>query len=184
MDIFSKSKPDLINHKTIRQISKIFQTTGKQEPSWKDNMCHFYINYIQPNLFPLIVILLITIFLSIRYLLKQEYERDRNEYENRSIHKKHKSKSKKTKNYKIEYDEEPQQPETYLNVPERMFNVSVDDEEDRDDGEKSIYTLEQEYRESLEQNRDLMSDHMIKELYETRGAKMSFDELARVVGGT
>jgi len=181
MDIFSKSKPDLVNHKTIRQISKIFQTTGKQEPSWKDNMSHFYVNYIQPNLFPLIVILLVIIFLSIRYLLKQEYERERNEYEDEPVNKKHKSKRKKPKNYKIEYDE---QPVTYLNVPEQVFNMPNEDiEEERDDGEKSIYTLEQEYRASLEQNRDLMSDHMIKELYETRGSKMSFDELARVVSG-
>jgi len=121
MDIFSKSKPDLVNHKTIRQISKIFQATGKQEPSWKDNMNHFYVNYIQPNLFPLIVILLVIIFLSIRYLLKQEYERERNEYENEPIYKKHKSKRKKPKNYKIEYDE---QPVTYLNVPDQIHDVA------------------------------------------------------------
>jgi hypothetical protein len=173
MDIFSKSKPDLINHKTIRQISKIFQTTGKQEPSWKDNMGHFYIDYIRPNLFPLVVIFLVFIFLSIRYFLKRDRE---------TTYKKHKSKKNKNKrnfyvdNYIIN---KPKNDNPYI----QKQNFNDTDIEDRDDGEKSIYTLEQEYRASLENNKEMMSDQMIKELYETRGSKMSFDELARVVAG-
>jgi len=178
MDIFSKSKPDLVNHKTINRISKIFQTTGKQEPSWKDNMYHFYTNYIQSNMFPVIVILLIVIFLSIRYLLKQEYQKEKNENNTND----YKLKKKSNKNYKIQYDTPI--PPPYLKTPEQVQNQENEEtEEDREDGEKSIYTLEQEYKASLENNKDMMSDQMIKELYETKGSKMSFDELARVAFG-
>ena len=47
----------------------------------------------------------------------------------------------------------------------------------------SIFHLEEEYKKSLEKNKGTMSEQMIREMYETKSSKLSFDELARVICG-
>jgi len=73
MEYFSGTIPELISSKTIKNISKTLQTGGDiSPPSWTENVVTFYQNYIQPNLFPIIVLIIISVYLFIMYVLKRD----------------------------------------------------------------------------------------------------------------
>ena len=76
----NNSRPELISKKAFKNINKVFQIgqngqvgdSGKVGniqvvPEWGTNLNNFYVNYVQPNIFPIIVMILIIIFLSIKY---------------------------------------------------------------------------------------------------------------------
>ena len=179
MDVFSRSKPNLVNNKVLKHMNKIFKTTGGTEPTWGDNLSHFYVNYIQPNLFPLIILVIISVFLTIRYFLKQ----------NKTKHKKKsKHRERNGNKYKIKYENINMYDHfaPYLENIDSTINedIEADHEADQEEVDKnSIFYLGQEYQKSLEENKGIMSEQMIRELYETKSSKMSFDELARVICG-
>jgi hypothetical protein len=75
MEFFSNSKPDLINKKTIRTMEKMLVMVEPiKEPTVIDSFCSFYNNYISPNLFVLILLIIFCLFLTYKYFLKQSKE--------------------------------------------------------------------------------------------------------------
>lgn len=82
MDFFSGTNPDLISNKVLKEINKSLIAKPVDVPilpSLGDNMSSFYSNYIQPNLFPIIVFVLITIYLFIKYVLKRDKDEKKND---------------------------------------------------------------------------------------------------------
>ena len=192
MNIYSKSKPELISHKALKHITKTLQVAGEKqlEPQWNDNMLHFYMNYIKPNLFILIVLIIIVIFLFTRYLLKQEKDK--------YIEKKRKDKKRKQKykqqlsnnidlysQYSVNSHESPvnnhnQNPKKAFDHIDDPIQSIYDDNND----ENSIYNLEKEYQTALENNDGMLSKQAIKDMYEEKNTKMTFDEIAKIITGS
>ena len=173
MDVFSRSKPDLVSHKVIKRVNKVFQTAGSIEPSWGENIGHFYTNYIQPNLFALIIFVVIAIFLTIRYLIKQD-KQDKTK-------KRRKRKTKKYQNdFKIRYDDSHEREYFIPQIDDRFIE---EQEDDNDDNNMFVEDGDKDNQEMIDNNNGEMSDQMIKEMHETKSSRMSFDELARVICG-
>lgn len=75
MEFFSNSKPDLINKKTMRNIEKMLVIQNPvKELTVIDSFFSFYENYISPNIFVLILLIMFGMFLAYRYLAKQNKE--------------------------------------------------------------------------------------------------------------
>lgn len=77
LDTFDGSKPNLVSTRIIKDINTKLNVDHK----FIDNgnrviygIGSFYDNYIVPNLFPLIVIALLAIYLTIRYIIKKDRE--------------------------------------------------------------------------------------------------------------
>jgi large-conductance mechanosensitive channel len=93
MDTFDGSKPNLISSKVIKDIeSKLDCPTSDDGNKVINGIGYFYHNYISPNMFPIIIISVLILYLTIKYVLK----RDREEKEEFS----EKKKKKKNKNKK------------------------------------------------------------------------------------
>lgn len=77
--------PNLISEKAIKDIGNFYQIpdtdTGVQDVI--HGMSYFYNQYVQPNLFPLLVILFLIIYLMIKYIIKQEKEENINNKNNK-----------------------------------------------------------------------------------------------------
>ena len=181
----SHKKPDLVSNKTFRKINKIFQEPVVNEPTWEDNLMLFYTDYIKPNLFPLIVLIILIIFLSIKYLLKENKEKRK---------KKHKTNNEKTtneskKDYTLSFGD------TYESIIDEISNSSDNisnndvyynnrqpyDDNNNDDDNESFYSISKDYNQLLKDNNGQYSDQMLKDTLNEKSTKMSFDELARMV---
>ena len=64
-------KPNLVSDKTIRRLDKIFNKISPITTPWPATIGSFYEDYISPNLFGLIAIIIVILYLSMRYLIKQ-----------------------------------------------------------------------------------------------------------------
>jgi len=75
MDFFSGTQPAIVSEKTINKISKPIDPIKQITiVSWSDNLSGFYENYIKPNMFPLVIFILVGIILFIKYIMK--YDKD------------------------------------------------------------------------------------------------------------
>ena len=174
----TKIKPNLVSSKTIKRIDKLFSNIKNDEPTWGISMSLFYNDYIKPNLFALIILLIIVIFLSLRYLLKHNKTQRK--------HKKSRKHKSKKASYKIEYSEPSVEltPQMYSDEDDMsIYERQKYYEEDRNTDEQSIHDLEREYQNTLENNRGHYSPQMLSEIAEDKSTKMSFDEIARIVMG-
>ena len=81
MEPFNGNIPNLINNKILKDIEFDLDAPFEEK---SNNMINgigsFYSNYIEPNLFPLIVISLLALYLTIKYILKRD--REENEISN------------------------------------------------------------------------------------------------------
>lgn len=74
-DTFDGSRPILVSYDTIRDIEdRINVPFDGDENRVLDGLGHFYNEYILPNMFPIIVISILCIYLLIKYILKQDRE--------------------------------------------------------------------------------------------------------------
>jgi hypothetical protein len=75
MEPFNGNTPNLINNKTLKDIELDLDVPFEEK---SNNMINgigsFYSNYIEPNLFPLIVISLLALYLTIKYIIKRDRE--------------------------------------------------------------------------------------------------------------
>ena len=86
MDTFDGSKPNLISSKTLEDIESKLDIIGIDEGNRVLNgLGSFYENYILPNMFPLIVIALLILYLTIKYILKKDREEREEEDEEKNI---------------------------------------------------------------------------------------------------
>src|SRR5277367_3420093 len=75
MDTFDGSRPDLISNKTIKDIeAKLDNSEGEEGNRVINGLGFFYSEYIAPNMFPIIVIFLLILYLTIKYILKKDRE--------------------------------------------------------------------------------------------------------------
>jgi len=75
MEYFSGVQPDLISGKSLKDLNTtLLKPVPNIQPVWKENVSGFYNNYVAPNVFPIIMIVLVGIFLLIKYIMKNEKE--------------------------------------------------------------------------------------------------------------
>ena len=72
MDPFIGSEPDLINNRIITAIETPLTISHTNKSNLFNGMSIFYNNYIEPNMFPLIVLSLSVLYLSIKYVIKRD----------------------------------------------------------------------------------------------------------------
>lgn len=187
MDIFSKSKPDLVSKNTLKEINKLFNITDKNPPTWGDNMTSFYNDVIRPNLFALIILLVVVVFLVIRYILKQQ--RQERKLKKLKKLKRNPAKRNKTDQYNIIYSDTTDQ---INNLSDNQFNDNditshIADElnsiDDDDLEPNSIEQLENDYHKFVRDYGNDMSENMIKEIYDNKANKMQFNELSKMLVG-
>ena len=195
MHYFSKSKPSLISSKTLKHIDKLVQggDGGKLQPDWKKSATLFYGDYVKPNLLPLIVLFIVVIYLTIRYVIKKNKDEEVSLEEDDRGNIKNDDNAYERKKGEGEGEGEGGDKNKVINVK----GVSGNDDSDcasvtelpelepvymgNDGDDDSIYNLERAYR--IDKENGNMSDQMLKDLYQKKNQKMSFDELARVVAG-
>lgn len=72
-EFFSESKPDLINKKTLYNFERMLKKKSNittEETYWSSCLYFIYDEYIKPNIFFIIVIILLALFLIYRYMTK------------------------------------------------------------------------------------------------------------------
>ena len=84
-DPFIGIKPDLVNQKLLKDIEMKLNVDNDYVFSENpDNLVTvvggFYTNFVEPNLFPIIVISLLLIYLTIKYIIKVDKEEKNKEY--------------------------------------------------------------------------------------------------------
>ena len=85
LDTFDGSKPYLVNSKTIQNIESRLNVPERDPDNRVVNGINsFYREYIEPNLFPLIVIGLLAIYLIIKYIIKKDKELKKKEEEEKN----------------------------------------------------------------------------------------------------
>lgn len=259
--------PRLVSKKTIHRLGKVFDMPTVNEPSWKDNLCIFYDNNIKPNLLALIILAIVVIFLTIKYLLKQDKDEREEIKSNRNRRKKeilrrkiikykqmmltNKMKQNELNNKKLlgqpinqhiiqpinqpinqpilqiepintnqigqfDHFNQPNQPnqpnqsnqfdqtsntkskakkkkklhesfdeDIYYRASDVEPDIdSYDDEkEDRSDDEVSYYRMSKEYEQMIKENNGRLPDGILRDAYEQKKSRTTFDELAKLVGG-
>ena len=95
MDFFSGSKPNLISNNTLNELQNLmgYQETNIKEVKMNEGISDFYRNYIEPNLFFIILAVFFLLFLYWRYESKNNEP-----YENSKVEKDKKEKEEKNKN--------------------------------------------------------------------------------------
>lgn len=78
-EINSDTYPNLINDNFIETIKKHQSNLPNGHTNHPSSLSTFYSNFIRPNLFPLIVITLLVIYLLINYFIKNDVKHKKNE---------------------------------------------------------------------------------------------------------
>ena len=164
MNFYSNTKPELVSSKLLHNMEKIFgnYTNNITDNTWQNNMGHFYTNYVQPNLFPIIVIALMAIYLAIRYILKEN-----------------KTKRKKKKFVESKNIEKFEKPEKIQEIDKDELVQMYSDSDEYVDTNSNIIQLENEF-EQMRLNGD-MSEPMMQQTYMEKLGKTSFDDIAKLV---
>lgn len=159
MDTFDGSKPNLVNSKTIKDIESTLDNIPNTDEGNRviNGLGSFYTNYIAPNMFPLIVIALLILYLTIKYILKKDREEREEEEEEKEI----KLKQIKKKIFKIDPDEHITMPKSNKKV-EKEVDISdmisddyllTNDNDTNDEKEMNQFDVN-----NLLQNRDSIYD--------------------------
>jgi hypothetical protein len=178
--MYSNSKPQLVSHKTLKQLGKTFKVTNVEQIQWTESVGSFYEDYIQPNLFAIIVFMMLVLFLTIRYALKVDEKKKKSRI--RKL-------SKKIR-YKTNHDDiDIDFPDNFSYHNNSVYDGSIypeymlrDELIDNGNG-NMLYKLQKEYEYNVENNDGSMSDQMMKDMYQTRTSKYLFDEMSRVISG-
>jgi large-conductance mechanosensitive channel len=120
---FDGSKPNLISNKTIKDIESRLDIPFNEENKVIIGIGSFYNNYILPNMFPIIVISLLALYLTIKYVLKKDREEKDEEDEIKYEH------NKKTKKLMLKTDidellKEKENYQKYINKNEKEKHVN------------------------------------------------------------
>lgn len=178
---FSGIKPNLINEKALKSIDKILNNTKNEVTiTTGGHLVKIYEDYIRPNLFGILVVVVITVFLFIRYVLKQH------SVNNPDINEESDIESISSKNTDI--DNQVYEKDNMDNM-DNMDNIDtsslqLDNEsqtDEIDDNGSDLTELNKEYNRMIRENNDQMSPQMLKDLYKQKSDKVLFNEMARIV---
>jgi uncharacterized membrane protein len=138
-DTFDGSQPILVSYDTIRDIEdRLNVPFDGDENRVLDGLGHFYNEYVLPNMFPIIVISILFIYLLIKYILKQDREereeqekKDRDKEKARNRRAKRIYRSMTSEDYPDEV--EPPRHDPYPNPGdgESVYNRSSDSQNSR-----------------------------------------------------
>ena len=73
---FTGSKPDLVSGKIINDIEAKLNITKHDSKNIFNGLGNFYQDFIRPNMFPLLVIGLLCIYLTIKYIIKKDRDEE------------------------------------------------------------------------------------------------------------
>jgi hypothetical protein len=185
MNVYSNTKPSLVSNKTLKNLGKKFKVAQTDQTHWNESVGNFYEDYIQPNLFALIVMGLLAIFLTIRYVLKMDDNKKKASVKTLARKIKYKN---SYNNFDRDHFDNSSMSATNSSILSDVYDGSIYPEymlkdELVYDGNNNLYTLENEYKKNLEYQDGTMSECMMREMYETKTSKFLFDEMARVVSG-
>ena len=180
-DNFSNSFFDnnfLVNDDIIEKIKNVQTPSIHIRPNWYTNLGQFYKDYIQPNIFAIVVIILLGIFLIIRYVIKKEKKKEKLKKsiklakKLREISNKEEQPKDDDNNYLDQYVDE------ILENNDEYFN---DDEVEENNDVASLEKINK-YFDDIEQS-GLVSKEFLNDEKENQMKKLSFDELAKLVSG-
>ena len=179
---FSGTKPNLINEKALKSINKILDnSTIQNQITTGEHLYKLYDDYIKPNLFALLVIVVISLFLFIRYIIKKYNESVNINNEIESVQDDDDDIKKKENNFsdsdKFTLGSTDQSTKNIKNKDDENTNKDTDTENNG-----SLFTeLNEEYNKAVRENIGEMSEEMIKDIYKKKKEKLSFDELTRIM---
>lgn len=81
---FTNSRPSLINDdiiKNIKNLSVNDENINVKSVDWIESLSNFYYAYIKPNIFGIIIVICIIIFLSYKYFSKKKKKEIKNKEE-------------------------------------------------------------------------------------------------------
>jgi hypothetical protein len=151
MNFFSGKQPDLISAQTMKELIKTLEPSREQKVKfvhWTDGLSGFYEKFIEPNIFAIIALLCVFLFLFIKYLMKK----DRIKKE-KNINLNLLKKLNKQENYHVptnvpaNYVEQESYHDTYQHV-EKEDKIIVDENE-INYGDTPIDTLTEEMEQAV-----------------------------------
>jgi hypothetical protein len=85
-NFFSNTNPDLISSKSIAELTKIVEKADPiKKASLSESTLSFYKKYIQPNLLPLIIVIIFITFMIYRYMTNSDKENKEKFDPNKSV---------------------------------------------------------------------------------------------------
>lgn len=181
LPFFSGIKPNLINEKALKSIDKILNNTKNEiTVTTGDHLIKIYEDYIRPNLFGIIVIVVIVAYLFIRYILKQH---NINNLDNNDESDVESTLSKNTNIENQEYKKNDMDDIDIDNIDTSSLQLDNNESqtEDVDDNKSDLTELNREYNRMIRENNDQMSPQMLKDLYKQKSDKVLFNEMTRIV---
>jgi hypothetical protein len=183
---FSGTKPKLINEKALKSIDKLFDNNAANiTMTNEEHLFKIFETYIKPNLFPIVIVIIISIYLFIRYFLKKYNEEnliiDSDFDQNNDI-----DYTDPKKLFLIENNDDLNNRNNINNnidIDTNNDNFDIDSiDDDTNNSDISRFTeLNEEYNKAIRENSGLYSDQYIKDTYKKKKDKMSFDELTRIL---
>ncbi len=162
----------LVDSKIVDKIKNVQIKNIQIRPNWYINLSKFYDDYIQPNVFALIVFIALFIFLIYRYFSKKE---------------KRKQKIKKSLKMMIENTGEETENKIDNEYLDMYINNYIDNEEltfDEKEEKNDLKTLDDilKYYDDMEKSGLTSSQYIEKERSEAI-KKLNFNQLTNLVSG-
>lgn len=185
MNPFDGSKPNLIDNKTIRDIeSRLALPYDDEGNRVLNGLGSFYNDYIVPNMFPLIVIFLLIIYLTIKYVLKK----DREEKEEQDEEKERKRNRVKKKMLKVDPDDIIEKEEAKRTISDLIsddYLLTEDDSEDQNDRDEEEHVQDDDIiGDVVNMSLNGPRTHIdTEQMLNNRETQYDVDKMARIIFG-
>jgi hypothetical protein len=205
-----KNEPFLVSNKTIKKLGRLFQVPVIKEKTWQEHLYIFYDDNIRPNLIAIIIFFILGVFLTIKYILKQQKD-ERNLLRKRKKNIKRKLLLKKQQNNYIQLDDtnisnitgnidedsnnydviintdidtnKIIDDDIYYRASDHEFSDFSDDKENRSDDEFSYYGLSQKYSNIINNNDGSIPTNMLLDELADEKKKATFNNMAKYISG-
>ena len=153
---FSNTKPHIFNNDVLEKMENMFKIDEKLTITTGQHLYKLYDDYIKPNMFPIVVIVIVVLILTMKYYIKKH-------------------------NDKIKVIDTKEEQE--INLDEEIEDFTLETEEEEKDVKKTeIEKLGEEYVNALKDKaNELISPTALKELYEKKKNKLSFDKISKII---
>lgn len=173
---FSGSEPQLLNEKALKSLNKIFENNIIETKTTGEHIFTLYNEYVRPNLFALLILIIVCIFLFIRYIIKKYNVENKDEIDI-EIDKEINKELEKQKN-----DEINKYKKDDLTDIDKFTISSKDKDNSKDSDNRSRFTeLNEEYNKAVKENLGNISEQALKDIYKKKKDKFTFDELTRII---
>lgn len=188
-ETFDGSKPNLISSRLMKDIDTKLNVSHISTDNNKmlSGIGSFYNNYILPNMFAIIVIMLLVIYLTIRYVLKKDKEeREEEENDDDEYDKKRKSKIKKSM-VKIDPDDIIK---NHKKTNEGVIDVDISDmisddymitDLDEDDQQSNHDNIQFDYPD--DNINDITNNNLVMDAYTRNQEMFDTNKMAKIIFG-